>query len=87
MARLTKIDKMTAEERSFKIKEFQQAPYESHFPPEVLSLVYNISLAWLQKKRCDGGGIPFSKPTARTILYKKADVLDYMERQKLLHTA
>lgn len=69
------------------IKDFRNAPLEAEFTPETISLVYHLSLAWLQKKRCEGGGIPFTKPTAKTVLYKKDDVLGFMESNRLQHTA
>ncbi len=87
MARLTKIDKMSEAQKKALIKDFRNAPLEAEFPPETISLVYHLSLAWLQKKRCEGGGIPFTKPTAKTVLYKKDDVLGFMESNRLQHTA
>lgn len=87
MTRLTKIDKMSEYQKKALIKDFRNAPMESEFTPETISLVYHMSLAWLQKKRCEGGGIPFTKPTAKTVLYKKDDVLSFMESNRLQHTA
>lgn len=87
MPRLTKIDKMSTEQKSTLITDYRNAPNDAEFTPEVIALAYNVSLAWLQKKRCEGGGIPFSKPTAKTILYKKQDVLDFMENNRMKHTA
>ncbi|MND48084.1 hypothetical protein D3C80_389960 [compost metagenome] len=87
MARLTKIDKMSEAQKKALIKDFRNAPLEAEFTPETISLVYHLSLAWLQKKRCEGGGIPFTKPTAKTVLYKKDDVLGFMESNRLQHTA
>ena len=87
MARLTKIDKMSEAQKKALIKDFRNAPLEAEFTPETISLIYHLSLAWLQKKRCEGGGIPFTKPTAKTVLYKKDDVLGFMESNRLQHTA
>lgn len=87
MSRLTKLDKMTAEEKEKVILYYNQSDHESEHPPETLALVYGFSLPWLQKKRCEGGGIHFSKPTAKTILYKKAHVLEYLDENRLSHTA
>ncbi|MFI7961829.1 DNA-binding protein, partial [Acinetobacter baumannii] len=50
-------------------------------------IVMHVSLPWLQKKRCEGGGIPFSKPHKRQVNYVKADVLAYIEQNKMAHTA
>lgn len=87
MGRLTKIDKMSECQKKALIKDFRNAPPEAEFTPETIALVYHLSLAWLQKKRCEGGGIPFTKPTAKTVLYKKDDVLEFMDSNRLQHTA
>lgn len=87
MARLTKLDKLSAEEKKVLVEDFRNSPEESLFTPEAVSLACGFSLPWLQKKRCEGGGIPFSKPTSKTVLYKKKDVMDYVENHRMLHTA
>ena len=87
MSRLTKIDRMTAEEKKALIDSFHVAPGTAEFSPEALALACNFSLPWLQKKRSVGGGIPFSKPNRTTVLYRKQDVLDYIEASRLKHTA
>lgn len=87
MGRLTKIDKMSECQKKALIKDFRNALLEAEFTPETIALVYHLSLAWLQKKRCEGGGIPFTKPTAKTVLYKKEDVLEFMDNNRLQHTA
>lgn len=86
MARLTKLDRMSEERKKELIQDYRDAPADTEFPSEVIALVYHLSLSWLQKKRCEGGGIPFSKPSAKTILYKKQDVIQYMEDNRLKHT-
>ena len=40
-------------------KEFWEAADNQTFPPETVAIVMHVSLPWLQKKRCEGGGIPF----------------------------
>ncbi|KAF1025025.1 MAG: hypothetical protein GAK29_02194 [Acinetobacter bereziniae] len=87
MSRLTKLDRMSNEEKKALIDDYRNAPTDSDFSPEVLSLVYGFSLPWLQKKRCEGNGIPFFKPTAKIVLYKKQDVIDWVNSQRLSHTA
>ena len=78
---------MSEAQKKALIKDFRNAPLEAEFTPEAISLVYHLSLAQLHKKRCEGGGIPFTKPTAKTVLYKKDDVLGFMESNRLQHTA
>ncbi|MFH7808824.1 DNA-binding protein [Acinetobacter sp. BSP-153] len=87
MARLTKLDRLSVEERKALVEDFRNSPDDGLFTPEAVSLACGFSISWLQKKRCEGGGIPFSKPTVRTILYKKQDVLDYVNNHRMLHTA
>lgn len=87
MSRLTKLDKMSEPEKKALIKYYNQASEDSEHTPETLALVFGFSLAWLQKKRCEGGGIQFSKPTSKVVLYKKSDVTDYIEANRLKHTA
>ena len=80
MARLTKLDQMTSEEKAAEAIKYWAAPNDATFPPEVLSIVYKKSLPWFQMKRCTGGGIPFSKK-GRTILYTKQDAIDYFSKE------
>jgi hypothetical protein len=87
MSRLTKLDRLSNEEKQSLIIDYRNAPDDSDFPPEVLSLVYGFSLPWLQKKRCEGDGIPFYKPNAKIVLYKKQDVIEWVNNQRLSHTA
>ncbi|MGQ0892368.1 DNA-binding protein [Acinetobacter baumannii] len=67
--------------------QFWEAADNQTFPPETVAIVMHVSLPWLQKKRCEGGGIPFSKPHKRQVNYMKSDVLAYIEQNKMAHTA
>ncbi|MBP8006772.1 MAG: DNA-binding protein [Acinetobacter sp.] len=87
MSRLTKLDTMTAEEKDAAKREFWNASNDETFPPETIAIVMRVSLPWLQKKRCEGGGIPFTKPHKRQVNYIKSDVLEYIEQKKMAHTA
>ncbi|EXF56028.1 hypothetical protein J502_2897 [Acinetobacter sp. 1294596] len=88
MARLTKLARMSAEEKAAAKKEFEEASSESYFPPEVIALAFGVSEAWLQKTRSNGDGIPFSKPRGlRRVQYQKKDALRYFERSKLISTS
>lgn len=86
MARLTKLDRMTTEEKAAEAIKYWAAHEEATFTPEVLSIVYHKSLPWFQLKRCTGGGIPYFKE-GRTILYKKKDVIQYFETTKVSSTS
>jgi len=83
MARLTKLDRMSVEQKAAEAIKFWASPIDAAFPPET-----KVSLPWLQLKRCDGGGIPFMKPEGtRKVLYRKSDVIDFFHSRKLKHTA
>ncbi|MEB4800563.1 DNA-binding protein [Acinetobacter soli] len=84
--RPTKIDRMTPEEKLVHTKQFWIAPNDAVFPPETIAVVFNVSLSWLQLKRCTGDGIPYTKG-ARKISYQKSDVIDYFDRKKLNSTS
>ena len=86
MSRKTKLDRMTAKDKRELALSFQTAPLNAEFSPEALAIVFGFSLPWLQKKRCEGGGIPFSKPSAKVVLYKKQDVLNYIDSNRMSHT-
>lgn len=79
--RLTKLDRMSAEQKESITQSFWNAPDEAFFPPEDVAVVFNISLSWLQAKRCKGDGIAFSKPEGtRKVLYTKKDLLAYFNK-------
>lgn len=84
---MSKLNSMTTTEKEIEIERFQNANDSEAFPPEVIAIVLDVSLSWLQKKRCEGGGIPFSKIHYRKIVYKKADVISYIQRQTINSTS
>lgn len=88
MTRLTKLDRMSIEQKTAEAIEFWSSPIDATFPPETIAIAFKVSLPWLQLKRCDGGGIPYHKPEGtRKVLYRKADVLNFFNSKKLQHTA
>lgn len=87
MSRLTKIDRMTAEDLLIETNRFWNSPNDAYFPPETVAVVFNVSLSWLQLKRCVGGGIPFTKASARRIRYQKQDILEFFDQKKLNNTS
>lgn len=78
---------ITKAEIQAEIDRFNTANENESFSPESISIVLGVSMAWLQKKRCEGGGIPFSKVHYRKIIYKKSDVLDYIDRNRINSTS
>ncbi|WP_179995637.1 DNA-binding protein [Acinetobacter sp. YH16053] len=78
--RPTKLDRMTAEEKEAAAKAFWEAPDEALVTPETIAIVFDVSVYWLQYKRSNGGGIPFSKPNgSRKVFYTKADAIKFFE--------
>ena len=82
---MCKLSKMTAEEKQLAAKIFWDSPPEATFPPTTVAIVFDVSMPWLQLKRCEGGGIPFMKG-ARRVSYMKKDIIDYFDRKKLTNT-
>ncbi|KAF1027109.1 MAG: hypothetical protein GAK29_00915 [Acinetobacter bereziniae] len=85
MSRQTKLSKMTEGEKLLATKIFWESPNDAMFPPTTIALVFNVSIPWLQLKRCEGGGVPFTKGL-RKISYSKGDAVKYFEGQKLTNT-
>ncbi|EOR08621.1 hypothetical protein F896_01147 [Acinetobacter genomosp. 15BJ] len=78
---------LNSEEKQVEIDKFNTASNDASFSPEEIAAVLDVSLSWLQKKRCEGGGIPFSKLHYRKIMYKKSDVLAYIDSQRIESTS
>ncbi|WP_151963433.1 helix-turn-helix domain-containing protein [Acinetobacter oleivorans] len=74
-------------DKNAEIEKFNAANDDEEFSPESLAVILDVSTSWLQKKRCEGGGIPFAKVHYRKIIYKKADVLAYIERKRIESTS
>lgn len=86
MSRLTKLDRMTPEEKLTETSRFWSSPMNAYFPPETIALVFNVSLSWLQLKRCTGSGIQFTKVGSRKIRYQKEDALEFFDQKKIQNT-
>ncbi len=88
MKRQNALQRMTEEQKRLETERFWVADNNAQFTPVTIAIVLGKSLAWLQKKRCDGNGIPFSKPDGNKIIYyQKADVLEFLNKNKMQHTA
>lgn len=86
--RLNKLERMTTEEKMAESTRFWEASNDALFPPETIAIVLGMSLAWLQAKRCNGGGISFIKPNGNKIIYyQKSDVINFIKGNKLANTA
>lgn len=87
MSRLSKFERMTAEEKAQEVERFWKSQDDVPFPPETVAAVLEVSPSWLQAKRCSGGGIPFTKISERKIRYIKADIVEYYNQRKVNHTS
>lgn len=86
MKRQNALQRMTEEQKRLETERFWSASNDEFFTSTTVAIALKKSVDWLQKKRCAGDGIPFIKTGHKSILYKKQDVLDYLEQQKQKHT-
>lgn len=57
-------------------------------PAEVCALVPGLTVGQLAQMRYTGqGGLKFYKPTARKVVYKRSEVLEWVENSARLSTA
>ncbi|MDQ8951981.1 DNA-binding protein [Acinetobacter rudis] len=86
MAKLTKLDQISPEERLSETQRFWVSPDDALFPSKTIALVFDVSIPWLQLKRCTGDGIPYVKSGPRRVLYKKKDAVEFFNKKTVLHT-
>lgn len=77
---------MSVQEKDILLHRFLNAPNEQLFNQEDVAIFLQCSTSILQRMRCVGGGIPYTK-IGRTVAYKKADVLQYQESRTIMNTA
>lgn len=75
-----KISEISFEQKLALKNAFSNALEQAEFEQEIIAIYYNISISLLQQWRCKGCGPKFKK-IGRTILYQKADVLDFFKRK------
>lgn len=61
------------------IADFWQSPPDALFPRATVAKVLGKSVSWLERKALTGGGPAFCR-LERHALYRKADVLAYVDR-------
>lgn len=81
-----KLNEMSQQDKDMRLNRFLSAPNQQLFPVEDVAIYLSCSVHTLQRLRCSGGGIPYTK-VGRCVTYKKADVLAYQERQTVMNTA
>ncbi|STX28466.1 Uncharacterised protein [Legionella beliardensis] len=64
------------------LNEFESAPHSSLFNQQTLAAVLSCSTQLLERNRWAGTGIPYLK-IGRKVLYRKSDVLAFLEQQRV----
>ena len=67
------------------INEFESAPDSTLFNQNTLAAVLNCSTQLLERNRWAGQGVPYLK-IGRKVLYRKSDVLGFLQQQKVYHS-
>ncbi|CAD9195521.1 helix-turn-helix domain-containing protein [Acinetobacter bohemicus] len=80
------INSMSQQEKDERLNRFFNAPEQQLFPQEDVAIYLSCSTHTLQRLRCAGGGIPYTK-VGRVVTYKKSDVLAYQNQQTVMNTA
>lgn len=62
------------------ISNFLSAPADALLPTKIVAAYLNKSISWFNCKAVSGGGIPYIK-LGNKRLYKKQDVLDWLDSQ------
>lgn len=65
------------------IKIFWDAPLKALFAQEVIAPVLQRTIKSLESDRWRGGGVPFRRCSGK-IVYRKSDVVDWIESHKLV---
>ncbi|RZG66666.1 MULTISPECIES: helix-turn-helix domain-containing protein [Acinetobacter] len=81
-----KFNEMSQQDKDLRLDRFLAAPDQQLFPQEDIAIYLSCSTHTLQRLRCVGGGIPYTK-VGRSVAYKKSDVLAYLQRQTVINTA
>lgn len=64
------------------LNEFELAPLSALFSQQTIAAVLSCSTQLLERNRWAGGGVPYLK-IGRKVLYRKSDVLEYIQQQQL----
>jgi len=67
------------------INEFEIAPDATLFDQKTLAAVLDCSTQLLERNRWAGQGVPYIK-IGRTVRYRKLDILQYLQQQKVYYT-
>lgn len=64
------------------LNEFESAPTSALFNQHTLAAVLDCSTQLLERNRWEGKGVPYLK-IGRKVLYRKSDVLSFLQQQKI----
>ena len=64
------------------LNEFESAPYSALFNQQTIAAVLSCSTQLLERNRWAGSSVPYLK-IGRKVLYRKSDVLDFLQQQKV----
>ncbi|HAU0815514.1 TPA: DNA-binding protein [Legionella pneumophila] len=67
------------------LNEFESAPNSTLFNQQTIAAVLSCSTQLLERNRWAGGGVPYLK-IGRKVLYRKSDVLNFLQQQKIYHS-
>lgn len=67
------------------LNEFESAPYSALFNQQTIAAVLSCSTQLLERNRWSGGGVPYLK-IGRKVLYRKSDVLNFLQQQKIYYS-
>lgn len=67
------------------LNEFESAPHSTLFSQQTIAAVLSCSTQLLERNRWAGGGVPYLK-IGRKVLYRKSDVLNFLQQQKVYHS-
>jgi hypothetical protein len=73
-------NKISSETNSDIINNFWSAPNQALFKQAALVQVLGYSPEWFERQRWQGTGIPYIKLSHRCVVYRKADVLAWLEQ-------
>lgn len=64
------------------LNEFESAPDSTLFNQQTIAAVLSCSTQLLERNRWAGSGVPYMK-IGHKVLYRKSDVLDFLQQQKV----
>ncbi|HAU1322089.1 helix-turn-helix domain-containing protein [Legionella sainthelensi] len=67
------------------LNEFESAPCSALFNQQTIAAVLSCSTQLLERNRWAGGGVPYLK-IGRKVLYRKSDVLNFLQQQKIYYS-